>query len=585
MPIQRLPQQLVNQIAAGEVIERPASVLKELLENALDAGAHSITVDAEQGGVRLVRVRDDGGGIPADELPLAVSPHATSKISTLADLDAVGTLGFRGEALASIASVARVSVTSRTHDIGTGQRIDCDGDGAWSAPAAAAHPPGTTVEVRDLFFNVPARRKFLRTGKTELTHLRTVFLRAALAAHAPAMTFTHDGRVVHDLPPADGRGSREARIAALCGDAFVEQSLYIAHAASGMRLAGWVAQPSFTRSQADLQHFFVNGRMVRDRTVAHAVRQAFQDVLFHGRHPAYVLYLELDPSRVDVNAHPQKHEVRFRDGRAVHDFLYSTLHRVIADQAAGSGRAPAVMTRDAVPHQDPTTDSQRAMSFRIQEPSPTGPAHAHGGPHAGALDQAPGVPPLGHAVAQLHGVYILAADAGGLVIVDMHAAHERIGYERLKREHAAGTVPAQPLLVPLTVAVSPAEADAVERVRDTLAQTGLEINRSGPGRVTVHAVPSLLAGKDGLEALVRDLVADIVTEGDGSRIGLRMNELLSTMACHAAVRAHRTLTVQEMDALLRQMESTERAGLCNHGRPTWMRLTMDELDRLFLRGR
>ncbi|MFN2301719.1 MAG: DNA mismatch repair endonuclease MutL [Gammaproteobacteria bacterium] len=581
MPIQRLSPQLINQIAAGEVVERPASVLKELVENALDAGATSIEVDAEQGGVRRLLVRDDGGGIAADELALAVAPHATSKIASLDELERVATLGFRGEALASIGAIARLSLTSSVSADGAGVRIEGDGGGEWSEPAPAAHRRGTTVEVRDLFFNVPARRKFLRTEKTEYGHLETVFLRAALSRFGVAFRLTHNGRLVHALPVADTREARERRIAALCGDGFVEQALFVEHEAAGLKLYGWIAQPTYSRAQADLQHFFTNGRMIRDRLVAHAVRQAFHDVMFHGRHPAYVLYLELDPALVDVNAHPQKHEVRFRDSRLVHDFLYRTIAQIINAQRAGSGLSTAYKPDNIAVRSTAPTLEQAALGFAVQDR--TAIASEHTARAAAPLDDASPVPPLGYAIAQLHGVYILAADDAGLVLVDMHAAHERIGYERLKREWAEGGVASQPLLVPLRVPVTPAEAAAVEDAQTTLAGLGLELERGGPDSVTVRAAPMPLADGD-LEGLVRDLAGDLVERGRSTRVENRVHELFANMACHGAVRANRRLTIPEMNALLREMEVTDHAGQCNHGRPTWLRLTMAELDRLFLRG-
>ncbi|MEX0900270.1 MAG: DNA mismatch repair endonuclease MutL [Gammaproteobacteria bacterium] len=576
MPIQRLSQQLINQIAAGEVVERPASVLKELIENAIDAGATRIEVEAEQGGVRRLLVRDDGIGIAKDELILAVAPHATSKIGSLDELERVATLGFRGEALASIGAVARVTLTSRTRGETTAHRIDSDGDGQWRGPAPAAHPPGTSVEVRDLFFNVPARRRFLRTEKTEFGHLETVFLRAALSAFGCALQLTHNGRTIHSLPVAVSREAREARIAALCSEGFVEQSLFVEHESSGLCLHGWIAQPTFSRAQADLQHFFTNGRMVRDRLVGHAVRQAFRDVLFHGRHPAYVLYLDLDPTLVDVNAHPQKHEVRFRDSRLVHDFLFRTLAQVIGDQRAGEGRSTGYRPATAIAANEPYLGRQAAMGEFFSD-SP--PAIAEPGEEGESA-----IPPLGYAIAQLHGVFILAADEQGLVLVDMHAAHERIGYEKLKRDWANGGVFAQPLLVPARIAVTPAEAAAVEAAAESLRAVGLELDRAGPSMLAVRAAPALLAGGD-LDGLVRDLAADLVERGQSARIEERVHDLFANMACHGAVRAHRKLTVPEMNALLRDMERTKHAGQCNHGRPTWLRLSMAELDAMFLRGK
>jgi DNA mismatch repair protein MutL len=582
MRIQKLSPQVINQIAAGEVVERPASVLKELIENALDAGARSIEVEAEQGGVRRLSVRDDGRGISGDDLALAVAAHATSKISSLEELERVGTLGFRGEALASIGSVARLRLASRAAGEESAATIEGDGDGSWRGPKTAAHPAGTTVEVRDLFYNVPARRKFLRTEKTEFGHIETVFLRAALSAFGSAFRLIHNGRIVHTLPVATEREAQEARIAALCGGAFMEHALFVEHEAAGLALHGWIAQPTFSRAQADLQHFFVNGRMVKDRVIGHAVRQAFRDVMFHGRHPAFVLYLDMDAAGVDVNAHPQKHEVRFRDSGLVHDFLFRTLAQVLSAQRAGEGSGTGYRpaARPAGPADTGSADQHR-MSFAVQEPPPR--PSLHEAVESKPVEDGGRVPPLGYAVAQLHGIYILAADEHGLVLVDMHAAHERIGYERLKRDWANGRVQAQSLLVPLRVGVTPAEADAAEAARDGLARMGLELDRSGPDQVTLRAAPVALADGD-MEGLVRDLVADLVEHDSSARIEARVHERFASMACHGAVRANRRLTVPEMNALLREMEQTENAGQCNHGRPTWLRLTMAELDAMFLRG-
>jgi len=614
-PIRALSPQLVNQIAAGEVVERPASVAKELLENSLDAGARRITIEVENGGVRLLRVRDDGAGIPAGDLPLAVSSHATSKLAEQGDLERVVTLGFRGEALASIASVARVRIRSRARerDVDQAHELSGDGQGGWEGPQPTAHPEGTTVEVRDLFFNTPGRRKFLRTERTEFGHLETVVRRIGLSRNGVEIRLIHNGKPVFTLPSGDDITVRERRVAALCGRGFMEESLHLDHSGAGMRLHGWVAQPSFSRSQADLQHFFVNGRMVRDRLVAHAIRQAYRDVLYGQRHPAYVLHLELDPALVDVNAHPQKHEVRFREQRLVHDFLFRTLHEALAHTRAGasdasqaaeqglgghSGPGPAdiaggglsspsgSVTSSPLPRQGglglPTGGGQGGGSYP-QPPSfeqRHGPQQGHGVQDA---ESGAEIPPLGFALAQLHGVYILSQSREGLVVVDMHAAHERIVYERMKREFDAGSVQSQPLLVPVSLPVSAREADLAEDAAEEFAALGLDVARSGPEELMIRQVPVHLNKSDPIQ-LVRDLLSDLSVHGRSGRLRESVDEVLSTMACHGSVRANRRLTVEEMNALLRDMERTDRSGQCNHGRPTWFRLGMDDLDKLFLRG-
>ena len=593
MRIHALPPQLVNQIAAGEVVERPASVVKELLENSLDAGATRIEIDVEQGGVKLLRVRDNGNGIARDDLPLALAEHATSKISSLEDLEQVHSLGFRGEALASIASVSRLQLTSS----------DRDGEPAWTVrgddrePAPAAHPRGTTVEVHDLFFNTPARRKFLRTGKTEYRHIETVVRRIALSRYDVGFSLRHNQRASVALKPADTDSARLARVGALCGQAFVEHALQIEHAAAGLSLRGWVAQPTFSRSQADLQYCYVNGRVVRDKLLVHAVRQAYADVLYHGRHPAFVLYIDLDPMLVDVNVHPTKHEVRFRESRLVHDFLFRTLHHVLADTRAGAGAdesaplqstpvASAATVSAPVPWQAamPLRTGETAASYAALAATDSAVANTLPDIAGEAADAAIGPPPLGYALAQLHGVYILAQNTAGLVLVDMHAAHERITYERFKTAIDGDGIRSQPLLVPVRVPVSEREADLAEQHPQLFAELGFSIGRTGPDTLVVREVPALLQRADA-EALLRDVLADLAVHGESSRLREARNEVLSTMACHGSVRANRQLTRDEMNALLRDMEHTERSDQCNHGRPTWVQLEMAELDRLFLRGR
>ncbi len=595
--IHPLDPQLINQIAAGEVVERPASVLKELLENSLDAGATRVEIDVEDGGKRLIRVRDNGQGIHRDDLALALSRHATSKITSLDDLERVASLGFRGEALPSIASVSRLLLQSHSAEDSSGWQVRGDGSETIEAPEPVPHPPGTTIEVRDLFFNVPARRKFLRTETTEQKHLETVVQRIALSRPAAELIVRRKRKALYHLRPGHSQAQQLERMKALLGEPFVSQVIGIDHSVAGMRLHGWIAQPSFSRSQADLQFWFVNGRAVRDKLLAHAVRQSYQDVLYHGRHPAFVLYLELDPAAVDVNAHPAKHEVRFREARLVHDFLFRSLHQALADirPDAGSGVAPSSpATAAALPFRPAAAGQQTGMPLAVNEQ--LGQYRRLHGSGSGAVaaarldkeplgDEAPCVvPPLGFALAQLKGVYILAENEQGLVLVDMHAAHERISYEHLKRSYEEQGIRSQPLLVPLGMAVARAEAEEAERRQAWFSALGFEIDRQGPEQLVVRQVPALLADVD-IEALVRDVLADLQSRGGSRRIEEAINELLSTMACHGSVRANRRLSSEEMNALLRDMERTERAGQCNHGRPTWVQVSLQELDALFLRGR
>ena len=607
MTIRQLPDTLINQIAAGEVVERPASVVKELVENALDAGAKRIDIDLEDGGIRLIRIRDDGGGIAPEELPLAVSRHATSKIASIDDLEAVATLGFRGEALPSVASVSRFRLVSRRPDADHGAELRIDG-GRHGDVVPQAHPPGTTVEVRDLFFNVPARRKFLRAERTELSHIEDWLRTLALARPDVEIRVSHNGKPSRRWK-GEGHLLSDVRLHEALGEEFARNALRVDHAGAGMRLHGWIAQPAYNRASADQQYLYVNGRSVRDRNVAHAVRQAYSDVLFHGRHPAYVLFLELDPRGVDVNVHPAKHEVRFRESRLVHDFVYRTLHAALADTRAGATPAPpSAATPGAMPAYPPLAGGsghapsgspafapqQQAIGLRVAD-APAAYAALYApreeavqAPFAPAVampEDAPGgMPPLGFAVAQLHGIYILAENADGLIVVDMHAAHERIGYERLKAAHDGEGLRTQPLLVPASLAVSEREADVAEREAETLAQLGFEVQRSGPQSLLLRSVPALLAHGD-VETLMRDVLADLREHGSTRRVAETRDALLATMACHGAVRANRRLTIPEMNALLRQMEATERSGQCNHGRPTWTRFSLAEMDKWFLRGR
>ncbi|MDR9406080.1 MAG: DNA mismatch repair endonuclease MutL [Spiribacter sp.] len=589
MPIKRLSAQLVNQIAAGEIIERPASVLKELLENALDAGAQAIQVDIEAGGKRLIRVRDDGAGMPADDLALAVQSHATSKIAALDDLDHIATLGFRGEALPSIASVSSLRITTATHADAHGYALTVGND---AEPVPAPHPAGTTVEVRDLFHQVPARRKFLRTERTEFRHIQELVRRVALGRPEVAFRLTHNQRDVITLS-ALTQGQERQRVTDLMGEGFVAASLQLDTQAAGLRLRGWLGLPTAARGQPDLQYVYLNGRMIRDRLVTQALRRAYADVLFKDRFPAYVLHLQLDPAQVDVNVHPTKHEVRFRDGGLVFDFIQRQVARALAEGGAYAGSS---------------ADSPAAVNFNApgQAPAP-GPAP---GPAAAAATaalplhearavyaEASAAPPetsntdptprLGHAVGQIHGVFILAQSTQGLILVDMHAAHERIVYERLKRQYAEQGVARQPLLVPINFTVSPAEADLAEDQQSLLAELGLEVDRLGPEQLCLRSLPALLASADG-ETIVRDVLADLrantASHSAGDTIRAQIARLLGTMGCHGSVRANRLLTIAEQDGLLRDMERTPNIDQCNHGRPTWVELDRRALDRLFLRG-
>jgi DNA mismatch repair protein MutL len=601
--IKPLPSDLINQIAAGEVIERPSSVVKELVENSLDAGATRIEVDIELGGARLIRVRDDGDGIAADDLPLAVASHATSKIGSFDDLEHVASMGFRGEALASMSSVARFAMTSRLRGQDSAFRIEVD-SGRMQAARPAQHPQGTSVEVRDLFYNVPARRKFLRAERTEFAHIDDLLKSLALARSKVEFRLSHNGKSVRVWKAARDDQAMLMRVAEVLGDEFPQQSLRIDHATAGMRLSGWVGLPTASRPQADAQYFYVNGRLVRDRVVAHAVRQAYADVLFHGRHPTFVLYLDLDPVGVDVNVHPAKSEVRFREQRLVHDFLFRTLHEALAETRAGQASQPESTTWSSAPMASApamssysnnswqSNHTQSRLQLGVRDEPLAGYAALLGEPEAlqvNAVQPMPpanddDVPPLGYAIAQLKTIYILAENAHGLVLVDMHAAHERITYEKLKSGRACSNLRSQMLLVPLSVAVSAKEAAAAEEHGEALADWGLELSRSGPAGVVVRRIPALLEGADVAE-LTRSVLGELAQHGSSRQLQEVENELLSTMACHGSVRAGRRLTATEMNALLREMEATERSGQCNHGRPTWVQINMSELDKLFLRGR
>ena len=606
--IRLLEPRLANQIAAGEVVERPSSVVKEAVENSLDAGATRVDIDVESGGTRLLRIRDNGAGISETYMALSLARHATSKIDSIEDLEAVASLGFRGEALASIASVSRLVLTSNTNEHSAqGQQALCEGREMAVSVRPAPHPRGTTLEVRDLFYNTPARRKFLRTERTEFGHIHEVIKSQALSRPDVTFTLHHNGKQTLQLGAAESNRERNRRIATICGKAFSDHTVTIEREAGPLRLWGWVAKPTFSRSQADLQYFFVNGRVIRDKLVSHAIRQAYRDVLFHGRHPAFVLFLELDPAGVDVNVHPTKHEVRFRDSRGVHNFLFGTLSRALADVRPSRTQSPAAAEMvESVARQSamrlspgglPASFSGQAgasisgasgerwqsdkLSSRYASPilQPTSNA-----PQPEFSDRSAEIPPLGFAVAQLHGVYILAENQLGMVLVDMHAAHERITYERLKQARESAGITRQPLLVPITLAVSNREAAIAAEQAEELASLGVLIEAVGEEAVVCRELPAPLKDANA-EALVRGVLSDLLEFGTSDRIASSLDELLSTIACHGSVRANRRLTLPEMNSLLRDMEATERSGHCNHGRPTWVQLGMADLDKLFLRGR
>jgi len=615
MAIRVLPDELIDQIAAGEVIERPASVVKELVENSLDAGASRIEVDIERGGTGLIRVNDDGRGIESHELQLALARHATSKIASLDDLEAVSTLGFRGEALPSIGSVARLRILTRTAAADRGAEIAVEG-GAVAAHRPAAHPAGTTVEVRDLFFNVPARRKFVKSDATELGHIARLLERLALSRFDVTFRLRHGTRVMLDVASLDGAGSELDRLGQVLGADFAEGAVAVSHAAGPVMLSGWAGLPTRSRAQPDQQFWFVNGRSVRDRLLMNAVRLAYRDVLYHGRYPAYVLYLTLDPRLVDVNAHPAKLEVRFRDSRQIHEFVFRALERALASTSPEAGAAPAA----AVPQPESAAASASATFWRAAPGAGAGGSLPQSITSAGerapgsaslplyspsrdpwaiaaliadattevADSQAPGLSgeqqPLGTAIAQLHGVYILAQTAGGLVLVDMHAAHERVLYEKLKAERAQGTVPSQLLLEPLTVALKSHELEAILEQKEEWSQAGFEIDALSGTHLALRRVPVFLRMAE-VPRIVSALVHDLTLDAQTHHLEGAADRMLGTLACRSAIHAHRRLTLPEMNALLREMERTERANQCNHGRPTWTRLTLQQLDQLFLRGR
>lgn len=613
--IRRLPDPLISQIAAGEVVERPASVLKELLENALDAGSASLQIQLEEGGVKLIRVTDDGAGIAKDELALALTRHATSKIASLNDLEHVSTFGFRGEALASIASVARLTLISCRAGAPHAWRLAADAD----LPEPAALAQGTLVEMRDLYYNTPARRKFLKSEATELAHCLEAIKRVAMAYPEVAIMASHNGRTSLRLPKSD----MQARIGAILGDAFTAESRLVTADAGVLKLTGYCALPAHSRARSDAQYCYVNGRFVRDKLLMHALREAYRDMLHGSRYPAYCIFLDIDPAAVDVNVHPAKSEVRFRDARAVHQFVFHAVQKALSSplhalsnpvspgfpdhsapiQAAQPAEAAASPDSAAATAEPASYAAARQASLRISEPAVSAytaftqaafsrpaasPAHGEVSrpvyAETGTAGEEKNVPPLGYALGQLHGIYILAQNAHGLVLIDMHAAHERILYERLKTAVDSRHIAAQTLLIPAVFSADALDIAAAGEHAATLSALGFEITPAGPTQLAVRAVPALLQASDPA-ALVRAVLADLREHGVTQLTLAHRNELLSTMACHGAVRAHRLLTIPEMNALLRQMEATERADQCNHGRPTWTQLSLGELDRLFLRGR
>ena len=600
--IQYLSTQLINQIAAGEVIERPASVLKELLENALDACSSSITVELEQGGVQSIKVSDDGYGINKNEINLALARHATSKISTLDDLDQITTLGFRGEALPSIASVSKFSIASNDNEqTNSGWLLSGEGGDFTEGLIPARQERGTKVEANNLFFNVPARKKFLRTERTEFQHCDSVLRKIALSRFDVSFIAKHNNNKFLDIRKVETEEDAVYRLGKVCGRQFVEQSIYLENSAQDIKIKGWISLPTFSRGQADLQYFYVNGRAIRDKVISHAIKLAYQDVLYHGRFPAFVLYLEIDPTFVDVNAHPAKHEVRFRQGRYVHDFIRHTINKAIAETMPKAEQQAAQKYREVVDDyiraaqvnstytSKESADAKPFSMAQVQEPtqeySNTSLLEADlmvKAPEA-SPNTAEEAPLLGYAIAQLHGIYILAQNAEGLIIVDMHAAHERIVYEELKASYQEGKLATQPLLMPLTINVTPQEAAVAEQYQQLFLKFGFHIEQFGDESILVREIPSLLQQAD-VNELVRDVLADLNMFGSSEKLEQANNELLSTMACYGSVRAHRKLTIAEMNALLRKMETTERSAQCNHGRPTWVQLSVEQLDKLFKRG-
>lgn len=612
--IQQLPDHLINQIAAGEVVERPASIVKELVENALDAGATRISVELDQGGLDRIRVRDNGCGIDQAQLPLALSRHATSKINCMEDLQNVSSMGFRGEALPSIASVSRLSITSATAESEHAARIHYQSSGELDVEPAS-HPVGTAVDVQSLFYNVPARRKFMRTARTEYARCEVIVKTLAMAYPLTAFSITHNGKNVFDCKSADSIDAQGLRVASILGKGFGEAAHHVSIEGAGLALSGWLADPAFSRSQADMQYFYVNRRMVRDKVISHAVKQAYSDLIYHQRFPAFVLFLDMDAQAVDVNVHPGKQEVRFRESQSVHGFIRHSIKQLLAAISPADSMSTALSEADAGTDISTGTDKysherppmQRPMPLQVRDqfnafqrlgaepnssaPKPVSPY----GQQQALLDRmqaAPDadskaeddIPALGFARAHLHGVYVLAENAQGLILVDAHAAHERITYERLKAAYSQGTLNTQALLVPVTLDVSESEADRCEAEKLWLASLGLAVDRMAPEQLIIREVPAIL-GRSDVGALLRDVLSDLMDVDDSERLSGAVDQVLSSMACHGSVRANRGLSISEMNALLRQIEATPNSGQCNHGRPTWTALSMQDLDKLFLRGR
>ena len=597
--IQKLPDLLVDQIAAGEVIERPASVVKELIENSIDAGATRITVEIEQGGKKLIRVTDNGFGLNQQDMELSIQRHATSKIHNLEDLESLHSLGFRGEALPSIVSICRFSLISKTEESSHAYQLNCSG-GKCDGIKPAQHTTGTTIEVRDLFYNTPARRRFLKTDKTEFLRIDELIKNISLSRFDIGFTLIHNGKIVRISQGGENQNLKKARISQLCGIEFFDNSFYIDENRHGMRLYGWVAKPSWNRASADRQFFYINGRMIKDKLIGHAVRQAYQDVLFHGRFPAFILYFDLNPALVDVNVHPTKHEVRFRESQQVHGFIFGSLNHALSQTRPGSelNSTNSLGFNTANLPQIDYSKMQSSMSFnpsgsygspRVAE---TGGSYLKTIAEAGMqlpdfentrTESSEDIPPLGFAKAQLHGVFIVAENKQGMVIVDMHAAHERITYEWMKNSMQESEIRSQSLLVPIAMSVSERETHAVEEYSEWFQKLGFEIQSASKESIIIRKVPSILIKTD-IEELIKDVLSEIVTLGSSRKIEAGMNEILASMACHGSVQANRQMTIVEMNALLREMEKTERADQCNHGRPTWVQLDMKQMDKLFLRG-
>ncbi|MFZ0218820.1 MAG: DNA mismatch repair endonuclease MutL [Candidatus Aquirickettsiella sp.] len=613
--IQRLTSHLANQIAAGEVIERPASIVKELVENSLDANSQQIDIDIDKGGIQRICVRDNGHGIHKDDLILALDRHATSKIHTLNDLERINTLGFRGEALASISSIARLNLSSSTETTQQGWKISCDYyQERPLAPAPTAHAQGTTVEIHDLFFNTPARRKFLKSEQTEFVHIETLVKRLSLSHFSIGFSLHHNKRLMYQLHPVDDDAGKEGRIATLCSRSFVENALYIDMQGIDLRLWGWISLPTFSRSQSDLQYLYVNQRIVKDKLINHAIKQAYQDVLYNGRHPAFTLFIELDPHAVDVNAHPTKHEVRFRESRLVYDFVKQSLQKALANTCPKPQTAHSMFIatelsselNDTITQPSPEIANLRQHSFPLQVAADSAIYHSKSEADQFSilpqeqeklLTKKPATllavkptenlvcdPPLGFALAQLHGIYILAENTHGLILVDIHAAHERILYERLKQDIQNVGIKIQILLIPISLTLAQHEVRLLDEYMNLFTQFGFKFENLGPEIVVIRQIPELLA-QNNLAQLVHDVISDLNKHGNSQQLSEKMNELLSSIACHSALRAHRSMTLVEMNQLLRDMEQTSRSNQCNHGRPTWKQWSLPEIDRFFLRGR